>query len=158
MKRIKIFKLIVAAGLLIGSLAACGSGAPAKGKPTSPPEPPKQEAAVSAKVEATAAPQAEAPAEKSEFPLPPNAKIIQSTPEMVIASVAMSVKDAMEFYRADAKTRGFTEYELLTTVSDNVFSMAFRRPNEEKEMVVQGTAISTDNLTLNVRYEETDVK
>lgn len=158
MKRIKIFEMIVAAGLLTGSLTACSSGAPAGRKPTSPPEPPKQEAAVSAKVEATSEPQAEAPVQKSDFPLPPNAKIIQSTPEMVIASVAMSMKDAMEFYRADAKTRGFTEYDLLTTVADNVFSMAFRRPNEEKEMVVQGTAISADNLTLSVRYEETDVK
>lgn len=153
MKRTELLHLLLAAGLLAGSLTACSSSAPAEGKPTSPPEPPKQEAAVSAKVEATAA-----STQKSEFPLPPNAKIIQSTPEMVIASVAMSMKDTMEFYRADAKTRGFTEYDLLTTVADNVFSMAFRRPNEEKEMVVQGTAISADNLTLSVRYEETDVK
>ena len=153
MKRIRILHLLVAAGLITGSLTACGSGAPAGGKPTSPPEPPKREAEAP-----TAASQAEVQSQKSEFPLPPNAKIIQSTPEMVIASVAMSIKDAMEFYRADSKTRGYTEYELLTTVSDNVFSMAFRRPKEEKEMVVQGTTISADNLTLSIRYEETDVK
>ncbi len=60
---------------------------------------------------------------------------------MVIAFVNMKMDDVIEFYRADAKTNGLTEYELLTTISDNMFSMAFRRPNEEKELVVQGTVM-----------------
>jgi hypothetical protein len=94
----------------------------------------------------------------SNFPLPKGAKIITSTPEMVIASTNLKMADAIEFYRKDAKAKGFTEKDILTTITDNVFSMAFTRPNEEKELVIQGTVIAADNLTLSLRYEETDVK
>ncbi len=73
---------------------------------------------------------------------------------MVIASVNMTMKDVIAFYRADAKARGLTEYELLTTITDNVFSMAFRVPGQEEELVSQGTVIAADNLTLSWRYDE----
>ena len=120
---------------------------PAKAEPTAEPAKP------------TDVPAAAEPAKaESAFPLPDDAKIVTSTPEMVIASTAMKMDEVIEFYRKDAKAKGLEEYELLTTITDNVFSMAFRRPNEEKELVIQGTVIAADNLTLSLRYEETDVK
>ena len=100
----------------------------------------------------------EAPKATSKFPLPKNAEIVSNTDSMVIASVKMKMDEVIEFYRADAKANGLTEYELLTTISDNVFSMAFRRPNEDKELVVQGTVMDAENITISLRYEETDVK
>jgi hypothetical protein len=101
---------------------------------------------------------AEPPKVESAFPLPEGAKIITSTPETVIASTNLKMADAIEFYRKNAKVNGFIEKEILTTITDNVFSMAFTRPNEEKELVIQGTVVAADNLTLSLRYEETDVK
>lgn len=164
MKRIKLGLIILVVVVIAFNLTACGGGA-APEKPTSPPEPAKQEEAAPTmapeKVEPTKAPPAEAPtapAATSKFPVPPNAKIIQSTDAITIASINMNIKDAMDWYRSDAKTKGWTEYELLTTVADNVFSMAFRIPNQEEEMIVQGTVISADNLTISIRYEEADVK
>jgi outer membrane lipoprotein-sorting protein len=133
-------------------------------------EPAKEAAAEPAKAEATAepvkaeakptdAPAAAEPAKvKSAFPLPDGAKIVTSTPEMVIASTNLKMADAIEFYRKDAKAKGFTEKDILTTITDNVFSIVFTRPNEEKELVIQGTVVAADNLTLSLRYEETDVK
>ncbi len=164
MKPNKIGLLFLAVLLITASLTACGGGA-APEKPTTPPEPAKQEMAAPTTapemVEPTMVPEVEtpaAPAATSKFPLPPNAKVIQSTDAMAIASVGMDIKDAMDWYRSDAKSKGWTEYELLTTVADNGFSMAFRVPDQEEELVVQGTVISADNLTLSVRFEETDVK
>lgn len=95
---------------------------------------------------------------ESTFPLPDDANIISSTPEMTIASTTLTINDAVKFYRDYAKSNGLTEYDLLTNITDTIFSMAFRVPNQEKELVIQGTVISTDNLTLSLRYEETDVK
>jgi hypothetical protein len=128
---------------------------PAKAEATA--EPAKAEP--TAEVKPTDVPAAAEPAKvESAFPLPDGAKIITSTPEMVIASTTLKMADVIEFYRSDAKAKGLEEYELLTTITDNVFSMAFRRPNEDKELVIQGTVIAADNLTLSLRYEETDVK
>lgn len=159
MKSNRMVMIVLTGILLLGSLTACG-GAAADVKPTSPPEPAKQELAAAAQTTAPAKVEAptEAPAQTSKFPLPPNAKIIQSTDAMAIASVAMTIDEVMEFYRADAKAKGLTEYELLTTTTENTLSMAFRVPGQDEELVVQGTVISADNLTLSLRYEETDVK
>ncbi|NLF51752.1 MAG: hypothetical protein GX577_11510 [Leptolinea sp.] len=167
MKRVNSILVILASLMLVASLAACGGGA----QPTTAPEPAKPEAAeptaVPEEVEPTEVPPAEpaapaaeepaAPAVDSKFPVPANAKIVMSTDQLVIASVDMSMEDTIKFYRDDAAAKGWTEYELLTTITDNVFSMAFRVPDQAEELVVQGTVIAEDNLTLNVRYEETDV-
>lgn len=162
MNRVKLVSIILAIMVIAACQAACSFGS-SQANPTTPPEPAKQEAAAPTtapvEVEPTKVPEVPAgPAASSKFPLPPNAKVIQNTDAMAIASVSMGIKDAMDWYRSDAKTKGWTEYELLTTVTDNVFSMAFRVPNQEEELVVQGTVISADNLTLSVRFEETDVK
>ncbi len=167
MKRSKTLFISLASLMLIASLAACGGGA----QPTAAAEPVKQEAveptAVPEKAEPTEVPPAEpaqpaepaaaAPAVDPKFPVPPNAKIVMSNDQLVIASVDMSMEDTIKFYRDDAASKGWTEYELLTTITDNVFSMAFRVPDQAEELVVQGTVIDEHNLTLNVRYEETDV-
>ncbi len=159
--------LIVLAVLCLFALLVPACAPAAEATKEAAAEPAKAEApAEPAKAEPTAEPakptDVPAPAEpakaESAFPLPDDAKIVTSSPEMVIASTAMKMDEVIEFYRKDAKAKGLEEYELLTTITDNVFSMAFRRPNEEKELVVQGTVIAEDNLTLNLRYEETDVK
>ncbi len=162
MRNRKTIPVILAFGMIIFSILACSFGGNTAEKPTTPPEPQKKEVTSPTdnpgKVETTIAGPVEAPKTESKFPLPDKAKIIQSTDAMVIASVNMTMKDVIAFYRADAKARGLTEYELLTTITDNVFSMAFRVPGQEEELVIQGTVIAADNLTLSLRYEETDVK
>jgi hypothetical protein len=147
-----VFVLLVPACAPTAAATKEAAAEPAKAEATAEPQKP-------AEVKPTDVPAAAEPAKvESAFPLPEGAKIVTSTPEMVIASTNLKMADAIEFYRKDAKAKGFAEKEILTTITDNVFSMAFTRPNEEKELVIQGTVIAADNLTLNLRYEETDVK
>jgi hypothetical protein len=155
--------ILVGLCVIILLIQACSFGAKTAGSAPTAVEPAKAEVTVepqkSGEVKPTDAPASAGPAKaESAFPLPNGAKIISSTPDMVIASTTLKMADAIEFYRKDAKVKGFTEKEILTTITDNVFSIVFQRPNEEKELVIQGTVIAADNLTLSLRYEETDVK
>jgi len=158
MKNHKTIPMILAFGMLLMSILACSLAGTTAEKPTTQPEPPKQEVSSPTdnpgQVETTIG----APVLKSNFPLPDKAKVIQSSDEMVTATVNMAMKDVVEFYRTDAKTKGLTEYDLLTAITDNTFSLVFRVPGQEKELVIQGTAIASDNVAFSVRYEETDVK
>lgn len=147
-----VFVLLVPACAPTATATKEAAAEPAKADATTEPQKP-------AEAKPTDVPAAAEPAKvESAFPLPDDAKIVTSTPEMVIASTKLKMADAIEFYRKEAKAKGFTEKEILTTITDNVFSMAFTRPGEEKELVIQGTVVAADNLTLSLRYEETDVK
>ncbi len=166
MKRRNSILFILASLVLIASLTACG-GQPAEApaepakpevaEPTAVPEVAEPTEVPPAEPAAPAAEEPAAPAVDAKFPLPPDAKTVMSNDQLVIASVDMSMEDTIKFYRDDAAAKGWTEYELLTTITDNIFSMAFRVPDQAEELVVQGTVIDEHNLTLNVRYEETDV-
>lgn len=162
MKKTRLSMVVVLCAVFL-LIQACSFGAKAAGSSPVASTAVKSEAGAEpqkpAEAKPTDVPAAAAPAKvDSTFPIPDGAKIITSTPDMVIASTNLKMADAIEFYRKDAKAKGFTEKEILTTITDSVFSIVFQRPNEEKELVIQGTVVAADNLTLSLRYEETDVK
>jgi hypothetical protein len=162
MSSYKAIAIIMLVGILCLSLQACGSSSSPAEKPTTPPEPAKKELTSPTdnpgKIETTIAVPAKQTELKSDFPLPPKAKVVQTSDKMVTATISMPIKDLIEFYRADAKKKGLTEYELLTVISEKTFSMAFRVPGQEEELVLQGTDIGNNSVAFSLRYEEADVK
>ena len=66
----------------------------------------------------------------------------------------MSQEDLLEFYRDEYTSRGYTERELLTTVSDGVFSIVFDGDPSGKAVVVQSVDLGDGSYTVAIRLED----
>jgi hypothetical protein len=92
----------------------------------------------------------------TEFPIPGKAKVIQSNPNLVMATVDMPIKEIVAYYRDELGKKGMTEYELLTAVTDSTFSLVFRSKSNEDELIIQGTDIGNNSVAFSMRYEDLD--
>lgn len=91
----------------------------------------------------------------SEFPLPEDATGMMDMGEAgVNFQTELSVDDAVEFYRAAFKEQGLTERELLTTISEGVFSMVFDGHASGKAVVIQGVDLGNGTTNINIRLED----
>lgn len=66
----------------------------------------------------------------------------------------MSREDVMKFYRDEYDSRGYTENELLTVVSDGVFSMVFEGDPSGKSIVIQSVDLGDGSRTVTIRLED----
>ena len=57
----------------------------------------------------------------------------------------------MAFYRAEYTSRGYTEREVLTHVSDGVFSMVFDGDPSGKGFVIQSVDLGDGSRTVAIR-------
>jgi len=92
----------------------------------------------------------------TEFPIPGKAKVIQSNPNLVMATVDMPIKEIVAYYRDELGKKGLTEYELLTAITDSTFSLVFRSTSNEDELIIQGTDIGNNSVAFSLRYEDVD--
>ncbi len=92
---------------------------------------------------------------ESEFPLPEDASNLNNLGEAgVNFQTGLSVADAMEFYRQAFGEQGLKERDLLTVVSDGVFSMVFDGHSSGKSVVIQGVDLGGGTLNINIRLED----
>lgn len=66
----------------------------------------------------------------------------------------MSLEDVMKFYRDEYTAKGYKERELLTSVSDGVFSMVFDGDPSGKAVVIQSVDMGDGSRTVAIRLEE----
>ena len=66
----------------------------------------------------------------------------------------MSLEDVMEFYRDEYAGMGYTERELLTVVSEGVFSMVFDGDPSGKSVVIQSVDLGDGSRTIAIRLED----
>ena len=66
----------------------------------------------------------------------------------------MSLEDVLEFYRDEYTGMGYTERELLTTVSDGVFSIVFDGDPSGKAVVIQSVDLGDGSRTIAIRLED----
>ena len=66
----------------------------------------------------------------------------------------MSQEDVMKFYRDEYAAMGYTERELLTTVSEGVFSMVFDGDPSGKAIVIQSVDLGDGSSTVAIRLED----
>jgi hypothetical protein len=91
----------------------------------------------------------------SDFPITKDAyNVLDVGDGSVLYYTKMSLEDVMKFYRDEYSSRGYTEYELLTVVSDGVFSMVFEGDPSGKSVVIQSVDLEDGSRTVTIRLEE----
>lgn len=91
----------------------------------------------------------------TEFPLPDDASSVMSLGEAgVNFQTGLKPDDAMAFYRDAFGKQGLEEREILTVVSDGVFSMVFDGHPSGKAVVIQGVDLGGGLLNINIRLED----
>jgi hypothetical protein len=72
----------------------------------------------------------------------------------VLYYTKLSLEDVMKFYRDEYTAKGYTERELLTVVSDGVFSMVFDGDPSGKAIVIQSVDLGDGSRTVAIRLED----
>jgi len=90
----------------------------------------------------------------TEFPLPDDAQNVTEVAGTVNYQTKLSLDDVMKFYRDAFASLGYTERELLTTVSDGVFSIVFDGHESGQAIVIQGVDLGDGSMNVNIRLED----
>ena len=91
----------------------------------------------------------------SEYPMTKDAfNIIDIGDGTLLYYTKMSGEDVMNFYRDEYTSRGYIERELLTVVSDGVFSMVFDGDPSGKAVVIQSVDLGDGSRTVTIRLED----
>jgi hypothetical protein len=158
-------------GGLSGGLAGCGPGPAETGAPTVSASPTKPAAPTDTPAPAaTTAPAAtpspadseqtgEEATEKADFgtvfPLPDNVQnfIGEGGESQVNFQTNLTKDEAITFYRDAFAEMNLSEYELLTAIEDESFSMVFTGWPSGEGLVIQGVVFG-DSTNVNIRLEE----
>jgi len=91
----------------------------------------------------------------TDFPLTKDAYNITDIGDgSVLYYTKMSLEDVMDFYRDEYESRGYTERELLTVVTDGVFSMVFDGDPSGKAVVIQSVDLGDGSRTVTIRLDD----
>lgn len=90
----------------------------------------------------------------SEFPMPDDATNVISVAGTVNYQTKLSLEGVMAFYRDYYTGQGLTERELLTTVSDGVFSFVFDGHESGKAVVIQGVDLGDGTMNVNISLQD----
>lgn len=91
----------------------------------------------------------------SGFPLTDDAfDITEIGDDTVLYYTKMSLDDVMKFYRDEYESRGYTERQLLTVISDGVFSMVFDGDSSGKAVVIQSVDLGDGSRTVTISLQD----
>ena len=90
----------------------------------------------------------------SDFPMTADASNVTEVNGTLIFTTKLSLEDTMKFYRDEYLSRGYTERELLTVVSEGTFSMVFDGDPSGKAVVIQSVDLGDGSRTVTVRLED----
>jgi len=94
-------------------------------------------------------------ASASGFPLTDDAyDVIDVGDGTVLYYSHMSQEDILRFYRDEYTSRGFVERELLTVISDGVFSIVFDGDPSGKAVVIQSVDLGDGSRTVTISLQE----
>jgi hypothetical protein len=94
-------------------------------------------------------------AAESDFPMTIDAyHVLDVGDGSILYYTKLSQDDVMKFYRDEYASRAYTENELLTVVSDGVFSMVFEGDPSGKSVVIQSVDLGDGSRTVAIRLEE----
>jgi hypothetical protein len=66
----------------------------------------------------------------------------------------MSQEDVLQFYRDEYAAKGYSEREILTQVSDGIFSIVFDGDPSGKAVVIQSVDLGDGSRTIAIRLED----
>jgi hypothetical protein len=151
----KLYRIVLALSILILTSLACqtlaGGGS---GNPTIPPvNDGTNESQVPTPAAATESSTTDSTI-NSEFPMTEDAFNITEAGGSLIFYTNLSLDDTMKFYRDEYASRGYTERELLTVVSEGTFSMVFDGDPSGKAVVIQSVDLGDGSRTVAIRLED----
>jgi len=91
----------------------------------------------------------------SEFPMPDDAKNVVSVAGTVNYQTDLSLDEVLDFYRDLYGKQGYTEREILTTVTDGVFSIVFDGDASGQAIVIQGVDLGDGTTNVNISLQDT---
>jgi hypothetical protein len=92
---------------------------------------------------------------ETEFPVPGDASNgFDLGDGMISFQTGMSIDEALAFYRAEFSAKGYTEREILTSVTDSVFSIVFDGHANGKAIVVQAVDLGNGSVNITIRFED----
>jgi hypothetical protein len=90
----------------------------------------------------------------TDFPMTADASNVTEVNGTLIFTTKLSLEDTMKFYRDEYLSRGYTERELLTVVSEGTFSMVFDGDPSGKAVVIQSVDLGDGSRTVTMRLED----
>lgn len=90
----------------------------------------------------------------TDFPLTEDAYQITEAAGTLVFYTKLSAEEAMEFYRNEYTSSGYTEREILTVVSDGTFSMVFDGDPSGMAVVIQSVDLGDGSRTIAIRLED----
>jgi len=90
----------------------------------------------------------------TDFPLTADASHVTEAAGTLVFYTRLSLDEIMTFYRDEYASRGYTERELLTVVSDGTFSMVFDGDPSGKAIVIQSVDLGDGSRTVAIRLED----
>jgi hypothetical protein len=92
---------------------------------------------------------------QSDFPMTADAYNVTDIGDgSLLFYTKLSAEEAMDFYRDEYTAKGYTERELLTVLSDGVFSMVFDGDPSGKAVVIQSVDLCDGSRTIAIRLED----
>jgi hypothetical protein len=91
---------------------------------------------------------------RSDFPMTADAYNITEAGGSLIFYTKLSLEETMQFYRDQYTSKGYTEREILTVVSDGTFSMVFDGDSSGKAVVIQSVDLGDGSRTVSIRLED----
>ncbi len=90
----------------------------------------------------------------SEFPMPDDAKNVVSVAGTVNYQTNLDLDEVMDFYRDIFGKQGYSEREVLTTVTDGVFSFVFDGHESGQAIVIQGVDLGDGSVNVNISFQD----
>lgn len=91
----------------------------------------------------------------SPFPMTADAyNVVEVEDGSLVYYTKLSVDEAMQFYRGEYSSQGYTEREDLTIVADGMFSMVFDGDPSGKSVVIQSVDLGDGSRTIAIRLED----
>lgn len=91
---------------------------------------------------------------ESDFPMPDDAANVVSAAGTVNYQTSLTLDEVLAFYRDTYGKLGYTEREILTTVTEGVFSFVFDGDPSGQAIVIQGVDLGDGTTNVNISLQD----
>jgi len=89
------------------------------------------------------------------FPMTAHAyDIVEVSDESVVYYTKLSAEEVLEFYRSEYTSRGYTEREIVTSLTEGILNLVFDGDASGKAVVVQSVGLPDGSRTVAIRLED----
>jgi hypothetical protein len=91
----------------------------------------------------------------TEFPMPPKVENYMDLGDGAINyQTPMKLEDVVAFYRVEFEKAGYEERDVITSIVDEAFSIAWDGHPSGKAIVIQGVDLGNGTTNVNIRFED----